>query len=573
MTNTLFHLLFLVSSSKPFKQPRGESNQNMPNDPKIIHSNPDQMRKALNKLTGSFGEIFKGENLEKINSLMETLVAGNSKIKIGHLITKLAEHAIDAIVHDGNESVTISHSNESIRNSEISIERTNVYIGRKHNNRIKTHLNGPTYEKFIKSVISTQRDCLQSNRRKQLYSKSGVNQRGFTFLEKDTFLTFKDIEQLANYKSHKSKITVQMQEILMKQKDPEIFQELSGSLKNLVTRADEKPENKYYSALLSTKSELKLMNRMPVYDLNVIIHLVKFRNFDSKVTTVKELVKDLKASTAESARNKRYLERIKTKDIKQEIEPDKSVEFDFSRQLVTSLNLSITKLESFKKNCILVNSWKRKLPTGGHWYFTINEKFKDGVYLNKFHELIEDKIDLDTPINSFLLIEYYGDNKASVFRKADKETISSVYSPCYIGYEMNVSLTHVADINKPDEILCYSKLKKTDEFEDENLAMDFYPTREEKFNVNFEDIIIGEEQTKKDAKFKLELNSSILENQTMSKFDAIIQRITKADPEAAESITPDDLSFMSNLGDLDDERGKKDNLRGSKPPYDEDQHH
>jgi hypothetical protein len=312
---------------------------------------------------------------------------------------------------------------------------------------------------------------------------------------------------------------------------------------------------------------------MPVYDLNVIIHLVKFRNFDSKVTTVKELVKDLKASTAESARNKRYLERIKTKDIKQEIEPDKSVEFDFSRQLVTSLNLSITKLESFKKNCILVNSWKRKLPTGGHWYFTINEKFKDGVYLNKFHELIEDKIDLDTPINSFLLIEYYGDNKASVFRKADKETISSVYSPCYIGYEMNVSLTHVADINKPDEILCYSKLKKTDEFEDENLAMDFYPTREEKFNVNFEDIIIGEEQTKKDAKFKLELNSSILENQTMSKFDAIIQRITKADPEAAESITPDDLSFMSNLGDLDDERGKKDNLRGSKPPYDEDQHH
>ncbi len=222
------------------------------------------------------------------------------------------------------------------------------------------------------------------------------------------------------------------------------------------------------------------MNRMPVYDLNIIVHLVKFRNFDSKITTVKELIKDLKASTAEEIRNKRYLDRIKQKDIKQELE---SEEFKFSRQLITSLNVNITNLESFQKNCILVNSWRRTISSGGHWYITINEKFQDGIYLNKFHELVEDKIDMDTPMNSFLLIEYFGDNRASVFREADEQTISSVYSPCYISYEMKLNITHVSNIKSPDEILCYSKLKKTDEFEDESLQMDFYPTREEKFKA------------------------------------------------------------------------------------------
>ena len=352
---------------------------------------------------------------------------------------------------------------------------------------------------------------------------------------------------------------------LKKETQSEILEELSKNLKSLKSRKDEKPDNKYYSALLSTKTELKLMNRMPVYDLNVIVHLVKFKNFDSRVTTVKELIKDLKASTAEEIRNKRYLERIKQKDIKQELE---SEEFKFSRQLVTSLNLNITNLESFQKNCILVNSWRRTIPTGGHWYITFNEKFRDGIYLNKFHELVEDKIDMDTPMNSFLLIEYFGDNRASVFREADEQTISSVYSPCYISYEMKLNITHVSNIKSPDEILCYSKLKKSDEFEDESLQMDFYPNREEKFNINFDDIKIGDEKNKKGAKYRLEMNASILENQNLSKFDDMIQRLSKIDPTEAETMTPDDLNFFSNQTDVDT---KTDNLRGNKKPLDKDE--
>jgi hypothetical protein len=564
MTNTLFNLLFLITQGKSFKKP---NRQEMPKESNFINSNQDDIKKAINQMKGSFGDIFKGDNLNAISNLIETFAKGNTKLKIGHLIVKLAEHAIDSLVHDGQSNLAISHSNESTKNSEITIERTHVYIGKKHNNRIKTHLNGPTYEKFSKCILDTQKDCLETKRRKQLNSKSGVNQRGFTFLEKDTFLTFKDIEELANYRENKTKVKEEMERLLKLKKgtQSQILEEISNNLKSLKSREEDGTKHKYYSALLSTKTELKLMNRMPVYDLNIIVHLVKFRNFDSKITTVKELIKDLKASTAEEIRNKRYLDRIKQKDIKQELE---SEEFKFSRQLITSLNVNITNLESFQKNCILVNSWRRTISSGGHWYITINEKFQDGIYLNKFHELVEDKIDMDTPMNSFLLIEYFGDNRASVFREADEQTISSVYSPCYISYEMKLNITHVSNIKSPDEILCYSKLKKTDEFEDESLQMDFYPTREEKFNINFDDIKIGDEKNKKNAKYKLEMNASILENQTLSRFDEMINRISKVNPTEAETITPDDLNFFSNQTDVET---KNDNLRGNKKPLSEDE--
>jgi hypothetical protein len=192
-----------------------------------------------------------------------------------------------------------------------------------------------------------------------------------------------------------------------------------------------------------------------------------------------------------------------------------------------------------------MKSWKRTIPTGGHWYITINEKLKNGVHLNRLHELKElRKSKMDMPINTFLIIEYFGDNRASVFRKSDNQTISSVYSPCQLNFEYKFEINHLAHTDTPDEILCYSKIKKTEEFEDESIGLEFYPNREIKFNVDFNNISIGETESKK-TEFKLELNSSILENQQMTQFESIMKKLKKFDLD--ENITEDDVEFMSNL--------------------------
>lgn len=64
------------------------------------------------------------------------------------------------------------------------------------------------------------------------------------------------------------------------------------------------------------------------------------------------------------------------------------------------------------------------------------------------------------------------------------------------------------------------------------------------------------------------MNASILENQTFSKFDEMIQRISKINPTEAETMTPDDLNFFSNQRDVDT---KTDNLRGNKGPSDKEE--
>jgi hypothetical protein len=193
------------------------------------------------------------------------------------------------------------------------------------------------------------------------------------------------------------------------------------------------------------------------------------------------------------------------------------------------------------------------MPSGAHWYIKIKKKFRDGIYLNRLQELKTNKVSLDLPINHFLVVEFYGHNRASIFRNSDNQTISSLYSPCILNFEYKMQITHLSNGKESDELLCYTKIKKTKEFEDESIGVDFYPKREGKFNIDIEDIMIGEDKGKKNPHFKLELNSFILENQQISQFESILKRMVKIEPEIASTMSKDDIPFM-----------KKENLRKPK---------
>jgi hypothetical protein len=90
------------------------------------------------------------------------------------------------------------------------------------------------------------------------------------------------------------------------------------------------------------------------------------------------------------------------------------------------------------------------MPLGAHWYIKIKEKFRDGIYLNRLQKLKANKVSLDLPINHFLVVEFYGDNRASVFRNSDNQTISSLYSPCILNFEYKMQITHLSDVKKND---------------------------------------------------------------------------------------------------------------------------
>jgi hypothetical protein len=311
----------------------------MPKNCTCKEADLDKLDKVKKLVQESKGSIFSGENLDKINDLMEIAISSNSQFKIGHLIAGIAEYTVDSILHNGN--------------SEVTIMRTNVFIRENHNKKIKSYLNGSTYEKFEKQLVESQRDWLEPVDRKKLKTTTGVNQRGIAFLDKDTFLTLGNIIELSNHKKHKKKIKEQLEKFLLqmslknesktKKNEPDSdFNKATEFLKSLKTKENEKGFIHDYSALLSIETELKIINRMPVYDANVAVHLVKLRSLDTKIMTVENIVNDILPGKKEYGQ---YLERIPETDLFKVVFPQKD-----KLQLNTALNVNFTKLEAFKKN-------------------------------------------------------------------------------------------------------------------------------------------------------------------------------------------------------------------------------
>lgn len=57
-----------------------------------------------------------------------------------------------------------------------------------------------------------------------------------------------------------------------------------------------------------------------------------------------------------------------------------------------------------------------------------------------------------------------------------------------------MQITHLRAVKQSNTLVCYTKIKKTKEFDDEALGLEFYPKRDIKFNVDIEDITIREEK-------------------------------------------------------------------------------
>jgi len=302
-------------------------------------------------------------------------------------------------------------------------------MARSHNSKIKAYLRWPIYESLPKCLVDSQQDWLSSDDRKHFKATTGINEQGIVFLEQDTFLTIGDAIELAGHE-YSDKIKKQFDKIEKKFKSKLKNTDLEKNtaeefLKKLKTREKEKGMVHFYSGLLEMETEIRIMNKMPVYDCNIAVRLVKLRSLEGNVVTVKDVFNDIYYSEETLNKNHLYLDRIEPVDIFQKTIP-KEGELKFKRQLNTSLRINPTNIESFKQNCIVVKTWRKRLKTGDHWYVKINEKFRNGIYLNRLEELKNNNTPQDTLINYFLIIEFYGDNRASVLRKKDEISISSI---------------------------------------------------------------------------------------------------------------------------------------------------
>ena len=517
---------------------------------KPVHSKVTDVKKMTDLVNKSvLSKSVNNERLSHIYKYVKTMAEANTCYKFGDLIAQILER--NNLLNKNSSSMELLSFNttESFVGKQ-TIYRTTAQIGTKPGRKMQKLQQGPVLEKHSREMLNSEKDCLKPSNRPKLKFVHGINQRCYCFLSENTFIPFREIKNLTDYdKEHEESLTKNLHESILRltNQEPPIddIKRFSPDTTRRITD--------FYSAILKTELELRLINNTPGYSSNVTIHLVEFKQsaIERNASTINRLTKNLqyeefnKEKDKESLekasfRRKYFIERLNPADLKHVSNNNK-----YTKQLITTLNCNITRLEAFKRDVKVLKSWTRNLSSKSKWDFNLTTNFRKGVLLNKIHELDHDGICEDTPIQPFLIIETYGDPRGSGIRLEDDEEFNNFYTATQHQFDVKLRVHYLAKPDNPDEIHMFKETRKDTEFLSREKSIQYYPEREEKFNINFENIKLSSEgKKKKGAKYQFIMNTSpIEENKTIIVTEEIIKNLKKF-PEN-KNVSNDDLTFIN----------------------------
>ena len=465
--------------------------------------------------TGSMGSKFTAAS--KLFANIQTMTQGL------HLLNRM--HA--GLVNNGSESVTnledeqvpfLSESEaRSLGNNTAQYIKINTHIGIRTKGKLKKIKNNSAFiETDTKILCDSQSDYISSGKRSQLNIKSGFNEKNFTFFLEDTYMSVKNYYELFNVKNR-------FEKDIKKNKGRE-----------------------YWGGALKTKNQFKLKNRIDYFSCHVKIHLLK----------ITDLEYDIKMLLNESIHTKNSTTFNSPGKIPKNFQltyPNFSNNNKINCQFLTTLNCSLKDSSKFLERCKIVKTWSRTLSPGSILEFNLTHHLGSGISINKIVDLVDiaksdetkisqdfveetfDTIEkttnqtttktlkeqlnkltsgkfaksnsniLNHPSGYIFAIETVGDRRASIVN--EKNDVFSGYSPTKLNFEFKTELSYVCDQENEDELLVYVKKNKDRQFnETSDFPEIFYPDREDKFHVKFDEIdFAGTGQ----QKWRLEYDQSI----------------------------------------------------------------
>lgn len=545
-------------------------------NPKIggtpIKSNENKVKQSASKIKKQ--RSANNKDLDLFKRYMTLVNESNQLMKSGSVIAKLIE-GFSSTVTEKNNSL-LSFYNQNVNLKDVKFYVTRCQLGTSYSNQIRRIKQGPTYETFQKHILSTRSDALSTGGRQNLKATAGCNQRVFCFLDDKTFLTINDILHLTGFDRPNVKEFKTMQSKVSQQinyKKDEIIKNLLNNtqipkpvVEGVMKAKDRKKQEptkeskvvKYYSTLLETIFTLKITNVMLVHNTTIAIHLVKFKENSIAVNeaTINDIINHVTYSTpatewSDELTERGYLhyEKIPYQSVKQVGKYN-----GYTKNFVTTLDVNLTQNESFLDRVEVLNTWRRTLGPRCEWKFELNEIFKHGIYLNKIYEYNHDSsFKRNTPISCFFIIEAFGDRRSTIIRLEDNEIFPGSYSPVSLQMEMEFSYKHLAKPSESDKIHYYELISKNNEFEDEEESELFYPDREQKFNVNFDEIIIDSiagRKTTKGKKYRLEMGDDSYKSE--NKLESLLDKLGSLLPQKEkDNLTEDDLPFIDVNGEND----------------------
>lgn len=476
----------------------------------------------LHKLVKHANTIGNGANLgvkefANISGVVNNLELGLRTLNVvGTLIGTLTNKRNSPTNSDSSTLPFVSSSAvNSLGKNDCIYFKTITHVGRSASSRINSIQSGPFVETLTKKLSSSLDDYQEHGKRSQLSLSCGFNEKGFSFLMEDTYMSVKDYHALYRVDSR--------------------FRKELNSIKE--------GNREIYGCALRTSTQFKIKNRMAYYSLHLKIHLIKIMENDFDV-------RRLITSFTNNTLDPNYKPAGKLPADQQYSNPDLDLPAfnKFSVNFRTSLQTNLNSVSKFEENAMIVKTWTATLPAGSIWDFSLITHLGKGININKINDFYQAGWQ-EHPGSYILCFEYVGDRRASIVRNVDKDVFSG-YSPCQMTVEFETDITYLTDQNDPKALMVYKVSKGEKDFdpEEESDVIDlFYPDRKSPFHVMSDNInYLG--QVSKSKQYTLEYDQAVLSTSDIPSALHDLKQVFKdlgLDPASA---TENDLGYNYKKG-------------------------
>ena len=483
-------------------------------------------------------EKYTSKSAEIVSNVALGVLSAARKGKILDKYVEVAKVGTSLLTGATKSEIVISHNNNYIRNNKTMIKKSIIHIGRRGRGML---INPPAFHsKNDIQLINTDTDAIEPYRRQETVSQIGFSQRRVDIFLNDTFMTIGNIKELISFED-------EIEELKNDQKrkiSRVLRKEITGEKRTLKQKTREYFNRvgkvKKYALISRLKTLLKISSDTEAYNSKVIIHICTFKDLTNCTIPIEKIICQMTEEHLDATKNGLRRDQI----IKDEIRTKTNVKkqespLKFKKSLALSIDARISDSDALYDNVAILKTLNRTIGPGDRVDLTVYEHFEKGISLNllqKLHEDPKNESDFDSfPIGCFFIIEHFGDKRAKLVDKKSGSKYNG-YSPSKIRYDLKSEVKYVCNNKTPDEPLIHNIKGKNKDFEESDLANDWYPDREISFNIDIEDIDINGSED--DKNYQLQLDNETVGLNRIDELNQYLKKINK------EPITEDDEPFL-----------------------------
>ena len=443
--------------------------------------------------------------------------------QIGNKYLSNVEVGLNSLMSE-SENVVVLQENDKMSGTISNLKRTTVNINEP---MLKSYAKLPhRHNNTCRDVINTDTDCINPKKRVLLISRCGFNQRTIDFLGQDAFISVGNMKSLTECEKHIDKL----------RRKSGGQRELANVGSNRTKYKKRKTASEICSLIKRIETDIIINSDMEEYCSRVSIHICRIRDLEccqNPMDTLAAMYLETEKMENKSLRKEQFIKKFTVISNK---------EWEFKNSILLSVDANIRRSEAFKKDIQIIKTVKRKLEPNMRFNLKVIEHYERGVNLNKLSSIEKD----DLPAGTFLIVESIGDSRC-VLVDSEESVRYNGYSPVKLRYDYFVKIHYICSESDSDVPVIKTKSEAEMDFENQELADEFYPDRENTFNVDLEKININ--GGNKEGRYNLGLNNAVVDE--LSKINQYLSKTNQDTMEEEELLFKQIKNNATDFKDID----------------------